>query len=450
MSSEQNGKPPHHAPPDEAGQRGGQRSSVGGYRAGTPSGASDGALRVALEELEAQARQLEQANAALSVANERLEEKVARRTAELAAAKAVLREREQHLRLIFESATDYAIFTMDLHGRVTSWNAGARRLLGWAEEEMVGRTTHDLFTPEDRAEGVPEAELRRAMECGRAENERWHQRKDGCRFWASGLAMPLRDEHGVLRGFLSIMRDRTGARREEERRELLLRELDHRVKNTLFVAQSVAAQTERTVATPAEFRVAFGGRLRALARAHDMLAQRCWEGAPLREVLQRTLKAHAAERVALCGPEILLPPNSAVTANLAFHELATNAAKHGALSVPGGRVEVTWAAEQPGGGVPPMVAVTWRERGGPEVRPPERRGFGSRLLEQGVAREFRGEVRLDFLPDGVECRMRLPLSPPAMASHGRGTNPDPQARSGADKPQLPGSPAACREKGRAR
>jgi PAS domain S-box-containing protein len=450
MSSQRNSKQQNDMLPDEAGQRGGQAmpGPAGGHRAAMPAAAPGEVLRVALQELEAQAKQLEQANAALSVANDRLEEKVARRTSELAAAHAALREREQHLRLIFESATDYAIFTMDLHGRVTSWNTGARRLLGWTEEEMLGRTTHDLFTPEDRARRVPEAELRRATECGRAENERWHQRKDGRRFWASGLAMPLRDEHGALHGFLTILRDRTDARREEERRELLLRELDHRVKNTLFVAQSVAAQTERTAATPAEFRVAFGGRLRALARAHDMLAQRCWEGAPLREVLQRTLKAHAAERLVLCGPEILLPPNSAVTANLAFHELATNAAKHGALSVPGGRVEVTWVAEQPGGAAAPVVAVTWRERGGPEVRPPVRRGFGSRLLERGVAREFGGEVRLDFLPDGVECHMRLPLSAPAMAS--QGTDPDPQARSCRDKPQPARSPAGCRGEAKAR
>lgn len=383
-------------------------------------------LQAALVELEAQARRLEEANAALSATNERLVEAVAQRTSELAEKNAALREREQHLRLIFESATDYVIFTLDLDGRVTSWNPGARRLLGWSEEEMIGRTTHELFTPEDRAaEGVPETELRRAAEHGRAENERWHQCKDGSRFWGSGLAMPLRSEAGGLRGFLKIMRDRTEARREEERRDLLLRELDHRVKNTLFVAQSVAVQTERTTATPTEFRIAFNARLRALARAHDMLAQRGWAGAPLDEVLRRTLEPYwpgprpreqgaaqpgTAERVMLSGPEIVLPPNSAVTANLAFHELATNAAKHGALSVPGGRVEVSWSLQARGSGATPVAAILWRERDGPPVRIPQHRGFGSRLLEQGVAREFGGEVHLDFLPQGVECRMHLPLS----------------------------------------
>jgi PAS domain S-box-containing protein len=375
-------------------------------------------VRAILAELEAQARELESANAALTAANEGLERRIARRTAELAEANAALRERDQHLRLIFEGATDYAIFTMDLDGRVTSWNPGARRLLGWTEEEMLGQTIERLFTPEDSArEGVPAAELRHAMEHGRAEGERWHLRNDGSRFWSSGLNMLLRDEGGAERGFLKIMRDRTAERRQEERRETLLRELDHRVKNTLFVAQSVASQTERTAATPAEFRTAFSARLQALARAHDMLAQRGWEGAPLREVLGRTLQAcpgpEGAARVTLAGPDVLMPPNSAVTANLAFHELATNAVRHGALSVPGGRVEVIWELERPAAaGAAAVVDIVWREHGGPPVRAPSRRGFGSRLLEQGVTREFGGAVRLDFRPEGMECRMRLPLSKP--------------------------------------
>lgn len=384
---------------------------------GLPRATPEDGMRATLAGLEAQARALEAANATLIAANEGLERRIARRTAELAEANAALRDRDQHLRLIFESATDYAIFTMNLDGRVTSWNPGARRLLGWAEEEMLGRTTEELFTPEDRArDGVPAAELRHAMEHGRAEDERWHRRKDGSRFWASGLSMLLREEDGELRGFLKIMRDRTAERHQEERREILLRELDHRVKNTLFVAQSVASQTERTAATPAEFRTAFSARLQALARAHDMLAQRGWEGASLREVLGRTLDAahgpNAAARITLDGPDILMPPNSAVTANLAFHELATNAVRHGALSVPEGRLEVVWKLERPAAGAPPIVDIVWREHGGPPVRAPAHRGFGSRLLEQGVTREFGGEVRLDFRPEGMECRMRLPLSKP--------------------------------------
>jgi PAS domain S-box-containing protein len=367
-------------------------------------------LRIALEALEAEARRLEEANAALSRANARLEGEVAARTAGLAEANAALWESQEHLRLVFESATDYAIYTLDFDGRVMSWNPGARRLLGWDEAEMIGRTTDRFFTPEDRAkDGVPAAELRRVIQQGRAENERWHLRKDGSRFWASGLVMPLRDEAGALRGFLHILRDRTEARREEERRNLLLRELDHRVKNTLTVVQSVAQQTERSTEAPPSFREAFGARLMALARAHDILARRGWEGVPLRELVERTLDPYGTpgggRRLAMEGPPVLLTPNATVTVNLALHELATNAAKYGSLSVPEGRVEVTWTVEA--GDAESTIRILWRECGGPPVRVPERRGFGSRLLERGLAREFGGEVRLDFVPSGVECRISM-------------------------------------------
>ncbi|GGC66302.1 hypothetical protein GCM10011504_50330 [Siccirubricoccus deserti] len=151
---------------------------------------------------------------------------------------------------------------------------------------------------------------------------------------------------------------------------------------------------------------------------HDMLARGGWEGALLREVVERTLEPHAVPegsgvvgRVAADGPPVRLAPNTTVTLNLALHELATNAAKYGALSAPGGRVEVAWTLERAGKrGAPPLVEIVWRERGGPPVWPPEHRGFGSPLLERGLTRECGGEVRLDFAPEGVECRIRLPLN----------------------------------------
>lgn len=399
-------------PRGEAGRRGGGPAARPGD--GYPSPAEE-MLTVALEALEAEAKRLNEANAALSRANARLETEVAARTAGLAQANAALRESQEHLHLIFDSARDYAIYTLDLAGRVTSWNPGAQHLLGWSEAEMLGRATDALFTPEDRAaDGVPAAELRRVAEEGRAENERWHLRKDGSRFWASGVAMPLRDEAGGLRGFLHILRDRTEARREEERRNLLLRELDHRVKNTLAVVQSVAQQTERSTSAPPSFREAFGARLMALARSHDILARRGWEGAPLRDLVEHTLEPYAeggrGQQVIVRGPPVTLSPNATVTVNLALHELATNAAKHGSLSVPEGGVEVTWTLEERG----ERLVILWCEFGGPPVQRPERRGFGSRLLEQGLAREFGGEAQLDFVPSGVECRisMALPAAAP--------------------------------------
>ncbi|WP_207538844.1 sensor histidine kinase [Sabulicella rubraurantiaca] len=371
-------------------------------------------LAVSLEELRITTEALEEANTSLTSLNEGLQEAVAARTSELEAANAALREREEWLRLIFEGATDYAIFAMDAEGRVAEWNSGAERLLGFRADEVLGRKPVGMWTPEDRATRQPELEMCSAVEVGRAEDNRWHLRQDGSRFWAVGVMTPLFDHDGQLRGFLKILRDCTAERAAEEKRKVLQAELNHRVKNTLAVVQAVVAQTLRNATMPEELQEALTSRLTALARSHDLLTRNDWGGAPLAEILGQTLAPHAATagegRIVLSGPPVLLPAGAVVTLNLAFHELATNAAKYGALSVPEGRVEVSWGLMRPEPGAPPLVDLTWRERGGPAVRPPSRRGFGSRLIETVLAREFKAEVRLDFPPDGVECGIRLPLT----------------------------------------
>jgi two-component sensor histidine kinase len=198
----------------------------------------------------------------------------------------------------------------------------------------------------------------------------------------------------------------------DQHQQLLLNELNHRVKNTLATVQSIAMQTSRNAHEPARFAEAFTARIGALARAHELLSEASWDGALLRDVIRQTLAPYVAQsgegRVSLAGPAIHLGPNAAVTLNMAFHELATNAAKYGALSVDAGRVEVTWRLEDGAG--PAILGLEWRETGGPPVTEPVRRGFGSRLIEQALAREFEGEAELSFVPAGVICRMRLPLS----------------------------------------
>ena len=356
----------------------------------------------------------------------------ARAQAERREALSALADSEERHRLIVESAGEHAIFTTDLEGLVTTWNAGAERVLGHAAEEILGRSAALVFTPEDRAAGRLAEEMRQALGEGCGDDERWHLRKDGTRFWASGLTMPLRDGAGAVRGFLKILRDRTERRRAEERRALLVAELNHRVKNTLATVQSLAEQTLKSSPGAADFAPAFRGRLQALARAHDLLTRENWEGATLGDVAQAALAPWLCDggggRIGVEGPRVLLAPRQALVLSMALHELATNAAKHGALSVPGGRVSLTWRREGP------AVAVGWTEGGGPPVRPPERRGFGSRLLGRALSAELGGVVGLEFAPEGVRCSVRLTLvagAAPAPAGvvrramHGARTAPQP-------------------------
>ncbi len=326
--------------------------------------------------------------------------------------RAAIAEGEERYRLIVESARDYAIFTTDLDGRVTSWNSGAARILGFREEEILGRPAELIFTPEDRARGLPAAEMRDALAGGGAEDDRWHLRADGSRFWAAGALMPLRGTGGEVRGFLKILRDRTDLQRAEERRAVLIGELNHRVKNTLATVQSLAEQTLRASRGPDAFVPTFRARLLALARAHDLLTRESWEGATIRDTVETALAPWREDgcRIDAEGPDLRLLPRQALALAMAVQELATNAAKHGALSVADGRVALSWWQEGR------EVVLGWVERGGPAVRTPERRGFGSRLLGRPLATELHGEVRIDYPVTGVVCSIRFPLEDASGAS----------------------------------
>ncbi|MBO1076410.1 PAS domain S-box protein [Roseomonas marmotae] len=316
----------------------------------------------------------------------------------------------ERIRRLLDSATDYAIVVLDLRGQVTGWNEGARAILGYRDSEILGRSGELFFPAEDRERGAFVRELCGAMEEGRALNERWHIRRDGSRFWASGSMMPLWDANGKPVGFLNVLRDDTRRRAEEERRALLLAEMGHRMKNVLSTVQSVALQTLHDADVPAAVREALGDRLVALARSHDLLVRGGWEGAPLEEVIRRALLPYnGPNRLDMDGTPVWLAADIVEMLHLALHELATNAAKHGALSVPEGRVELRWALQR-NRNSQPMVEIFWREHGGPPVLPPKRRGFGSRLLEQGLEQKFGGKVRLAFRPAGLRCHICLPAT----------------------------------------
>ena len=197
-----------------------------------------------------------------------------------------------------------------------------------------------------------------------------------------------------------------------ERRKFLLRELDHRCKNTLAAVQSIADQTLRRSPSPEHFVEAFNGRLGALSRAHELLTREEWGHAPLAEVANQVLGAFGGvdgERIQVAGPDIMLAPETSVAMHMTLHELAVNAAKYGALSVEGGRLAVGWSVDM--AGEPHMLDLTWAETGGPPVAASPTRGFGSRLIEQGIARELNGEARLTFATDGLRFRLIAPLSP---------------------------------------
>ncbi len=226
---------------------------------------------------------------------------------------------------------------------------------------------------------------------------------------ARGRAAQTAD-HGGARRMAGVSLDVTERKRAEERQKLLVNELNHRVKNTLVSVQSIASQTLRTTDTPEAFRDAFEGRIMALSHTHDLLTQQNWEGASLREIFDFELEAFAArDRIGFdYARDLQLSPKATVALGMAVHELATNALKYGALSVPGGTVRVVWALETPSE-ADPHLRLTWTERGGPPVTPPTRHGFGARLLEKGLAGELSAQVNLAYDSLGLICTMRLPI-----------------------------------------
>ena len=196
-------------------------------------------------------------------------------------------------------------------------------------------------------------------------------------------------------------------RRIERHQNLLLDELNHRVKNTLATVQAMAMQTLKGVDLPA--RDAFLARLFALSSQHDLLTLDNWEGASFEGVVRRALRPWREEghpRFAIEGPAVHLEPKRALALGMAFHELATNAAKYGAFSNDTGTVQVSWTIEPDG----KMLKLRWEERGGPATCQPQRRGFGLRLIEHGLARELSGKVSLDFRPQGLVCEWDMKLS----------------------------------------
>ncbi len=292
-------------------------------------------------------------------------------------------------------------------GRIIAWSKGAERIFGWSAAETVGKRTSDLrWMHEDDTHAFMSPEILTARERRSVQVHRCY-RLDGsvidCEWYNSALL----DGAGKLVSVNAQILDITERKRAEATQKLLIGELNHRVKNTLATVQAIATQTLRHNGDPAEFTANFSGRVHSMARAHSMLSNATWAGADLAELIHDQLRLGSADesRVKAAGPEVQLPPQLALHLALILHELGINARKYGALSRGEGEVALTWAVDND------LLRLSWAERGGPPVRAPKKRGFGSSLIEQSVKAEG-GTARVTYRAEGISWEIALTLSSP--------------------------------------
>jgi PAS domain S-box-containing protein len=316
-----------------------------------------------------------------------------------------LRETESRFRIMADCAPA-SVWVTDADGAVEFVNQYFSDYTGRSREALLGDAWETLMHPDD----LPEAMRRRADGWGRLEAYSWEARfprHDGQWRWMRATAAPRFDITGQFQGYVGISTDINGMRLAEERQQLLINELNHRVKNTLATVQSLAEQSSRLSRSKAEFKDKFLARLMALSAAHSRLTQASWDWTSLAAVVEDQVRMHGAgSRLTASGPDLLVPPSIALSLSLAVHELATNAAKYGALTGAQGEAVLDWGVTQADG--EERVDLCWRESGGPAVSPPTERGFGSRLLLM-VGRELGGEGRLQFLPEGLVWTASFPL-----------------------------------------
>lgn len=324
------------------------------------------------------------------------------------------RERERAIQQRLEialSAADQGVWDFDLLTREMIYSDRAKEIYGLPLDRPVSyETIRDATHPDDYP--FTSAQLLRSIDPAIRERSRYEYRivrPDGSIRWALAFGEAVFDgPPGTERAvrYVGTIQDVTEAKQAERRQQLLVAELDHRVKNTLAVVQGIAYQTLRGGDVPEAVAEAFAGRLQALASAHDILVNAGFESADLLGLARAVLAVHdgGGRRVHLEGEPVPISPQLAVNLAMAFHELATNAVKYGALSVPGGRVDLAWTLD---GG---RLNITWRESGGPPVAVPEGEGFGSRMIRRALASESGGEVSLDFRPGGLLCRIDAPLA----------------------------------------
>jgi len=315
-------------------------------------------------------------------------------------AEELLRESEARFRAMADAAPA-PVWMTSAAGGIDFVNQAFAEFAGLDRDALLGDIWIKLIHPED-IPGVLAARLAARAELLPYRFEARFLSDDGAYRWMLASAKPRIDSDGVFRGYIGMAMDLTDIKTAETRQRLLINELNHRVKNTLSSVQSIARQTLKADETPAHVRERLVDRLLAMSAAHDILTRESWEGAAVDDIVRQGMRPFLDDRdearVEIRGPHLRVGPSAALALSLAIHELGTNAVKYGALSAPAGKVTIAW--DPPDG---PRGVVRWTESDGPPVAPPSRKGFGSRLLDGGLAADLGGKPRLVFAETGVEA-----------------------------------------------
>lgn len=322
----------------------------------------------------------------------------------------MLDETERRLAAIIEQTT-VGVAQTDLDGKLEMVNPRYGEILGRSADELIGHRLHEYIHPADAAEF--EAQFHDLVAEGKPfQTEQRYVRPDAKLAWINHHVTLIHDEGGQPSHAVAFALDVTQRRLAAQQRELLVSELNHRVKNTLATVHSIALQTLRHTPDMGKFRDAFVSRLRSLSTAHDLLAKEGWRGVSLADLARAELAPyHAGDNdsahVQIVGDDLHLDAKTGLALSLALHELATNAGKYGAFTREGGQVRLEWATFERDS--QRWLRMVWTESGGPPVKAPASRGFGSRLITEGVGYELGGDVSLEFPESGVVCTMTVPL-----------------------------------------
>jgi two-component sensor histidine kinase len=332
----------------------------------------------------------------LKAARQQLEERVEARTKELAEAK-------QRFEIALRGSP-ISVFTQDKDLRFT-WvhNAPA----GLVPELLLGKTDEEILPAE--AAQVIMAAKRKVMETGEPQELETNFELLGRRRSFYLLIEALKNEQREIIGTTSVAVDISERKANEDQLRLLLRELTHRSKNLLAVIHAIARQTASRTRSVDDFLERFSARLCAIGCSHDLLVADDWQGASLRMLVEQQLYTHAhrfGEQIAIEGEDVILKPEAVHNLGLALHELATNAQKYGSLSQPEGQIRIQWKFCEEAS----KLKLTWQERGGPKVSPPERSGFGRAMIENVVGQALEGDVTLSFPEKGVHCEIVIPAA----------------------------------------